>query len=197
QFEIAHPAPDHHRIRIEDVDDRGDRLAKLGPEPAQGRRGRPLAPGGPRGDLGQAQAPARAPPGEPPQPRPATPGGPPRPRPPTPPPPPHPVPRISPTTTPRPRPAPSLASASAKQLASFASRASTPSAAARSSRRRRPFRHVVFEVLSTPVGVSMAPGVPIPMQAGLLTPDSLSSKPTSFTTCDTTWSSPRAPPAGT
>ena len=58
-----------------------------------------------------------------------------------------PVPRMSPTTTLRPRPAPNMASASAKQLASFASLTSTPSAAARSSRTRRPLRHVRVGVL--------------------------------------------------
>ena len=77
-------------------------------------------------------------------------------------PPPTPVPRITPKTTAPSRPAPSIASESAKQLASFAMRTSRPSARERSRSSGRPLRHTVLELRSTPPAAESAPGVPTP-----------------------------------
>jgi hypothetical protein len=76
-----------------------------------------------------------------------------------------------------------VASARAKQFASFAIRTSTPSAAARSAPSARPFRHVVLEFLRIPVAGSIAPGVANPIHEGRRRPDPRSSMRTSLPTC--------------
>ena len=77
-------------------------------------------------------------------------------------PPPVPVPRITPKTTSWPAPAPSVASDSAKQLASFSRRTGLASARARSSRSGRPINQVELAFLTRPVAGEIAPGMPMP-----------------------------------
>jgi hypothetical protein len=90
---------------------------------------------------------------------------------------PTPVPRITPNTRRRPAPAPSLASDSAKQLASFSTRTSRPSARARSSASGRSLSWVELAFLIRPVTDEIAPGVPTPTLAR--TPSSPSTASTS------------------
>ena len=70
---------------------------------------------------------------------------------------------MTPNTTPSRwlAPAPSVASASAKQFASFSNVTRAPSAAARSRRNGRPLKHVVFEFFTRPSGV-IPPGIDTP-----------------------------------
>jgi hypothetical protein len=83
-------------------------------------------------------------------------------RPPTTMPPPVPVPTITPNTQVAPAAAPSLASESAKQLASLASRTGRPSICSRSSASERPFSHTEFAFVTSPVAGEIAPGLPTP-----------------------------------
>ena len=76
-----------------------------------------------------------------------------------------PVPRITAKTTPKPAPAPSVASDSARQLASLASATGWPSKATRSCCSGRPFRQVELQFFIRPPAAS-APGVPMPMLNG-------------------------------
>ena len=92
-------------------------------------------------------------------------------------PPPTPVPRITPNTTPMPAAAPSVASDSAKQLASLAMATGRPSARARSAPSGRPFSQVEFALRTSPVCGDSEPGMPIPIdEAG---PQPASASPTS------------------
>src|SRR5438309_11144616 len=93
---------------------------------------------------------------------PATPFEPPCTRPSTAIPPPQPVPRITAKTTCLPVPAPSVASETARQLASFAHRTSRPSARLRSLSNGFPFSHVELAFFTKPVFVEIVPGIPIP-----------------------------------
>jgi len=61
-----------------------------------------------------------------------------------------------------PAPAPSVASDSAKQFASFASRTGRSSARSRSACSGRPFSQVEFAFFTTPVAGEMTPGMPMP-----------------------------------
>ena len=80
-------------------------------------------------------------------------------------PPPQPVPRITPNTTPNPAPAPSVASLRAKQLASFSTRTSRPSAWLMSWSKRWPFSAMELAFLTRPVAGLITPGMPIPTVA--------------------------------
>src|SRR5206468_2212453 len=64
-----------------------------------------------------------------------------------------------------PRAAPSMASASAKQLASFAMRTGCFNARSRSPRRSRPLRHVELALRMSPVRSEVEPGVATPIVA--------------------------------
>jgi hypothetical protein len=77
-------------------------------------------------------------------------------------PPPQPVPMITPNTTDAPAAAPSLASESAKQLASLARRTGRSSRASTSWCSRRPFSHVELAFFTTPVAGEIVPGMPMP-----------------------------------
>src|SRR6266480_229696 len=77
-------------------------------------------------------------------------------------PPPQPVPRITAKTTCLPVPAPSVASETARQLASFAHRTSRPSARLRSLSNGFPFSHVELAFFTKPVFLEIVPGIPIP-----------------------------------
>ncbi len=86
-------------------------------------------------------------------------------------PPPHPVPRMTAKSSFDPAPAPSIASDSARQLASFETRTSRSRAAVRSSWNGRPFIHTAFELRTTPFAGEIDPGMPTPrgpMLAGLV-----------------------------
>jgi hypothetical protein len=76
-----------------------------------------------------------------------------------------PVPTITPNTTSSSAPAPSMASESAKQFASLASRTGRERAAERSSANGRPMSHCAFAFFITPLAGEMAPGVPTPTVA--------------------------------
>ena len=78
---------------------------------------------------------------------------------------PAPVPMMTPQTVLAPAPAPSMASETAKQLASFSMRTGRASASCRSRSRGRPLSHTVFAFLMTPVVGEMAPGMPTPTLA--------------------------------
>ena len=81
-------------------------------------------------------------------------------------PPPTPVPRITPNTARAPLPAPSIASDSAKQLASFATRTGRSSARSRSSLSGRPMSQVELAFLTSPLTRESAPGIPTPTVPG-------------------------------
>jgi len=78
---------------------------------------------------------------------------------------PQPVPRITPKTTSASAPAPSVASDSAKQLASLASRTGRPSVASRSACSGLSFKWVVLALRIRPVAGEGDPGMPTPMLA--------------------------------
>ena len=80
---------------------------------------------------------------------------------------PTPVPMMTPKTMRAPLPAPLVASARAKQLASFSITTGKPRRRARSAGRSRPFRHSVFEFFIKPVRLDSAPGVPMPITRAL------------------------------
>ena len=69
---------------------------------------------------------------------------------------------ITPKTTLAPAAAPSVASDSAKQLASLANRIGRSSSCDRSSASGLPFNQVEFEFLIRPVAGEIVPGMPIP-----------------------------------
>src|SRR6266852_4256872 len=96
---------------------------------------------------------------------PATPFEPPWTRPLTAIPPPQPVPNITAKTTCLPAPAPSVASETARQLASFAHRTSRPSARLRSLSKGFPINHVELAFFTKPVFVEIVPGIPMPTVA--------------------------------
>ena len=77
-------------------------------------------------------------------------------------PPPVPVPTITPKTTRAPLAAPSVASESAKQLASFAQRTARPNAFARSRSKARPLSQVELAFFTRPVAGESVPGMPTP-----------------------------------
>ena len=70
-----------------------------------------------------------------------------------------------PENQPYPAPAPSAASLSAKQLASFSTRTSRPSAWLMSWSKRWPFRPMELAFLTSPVAGLITPGMPIPTVA--------------------------------
>ena len=69
---------------------------------------------------------------------------------------------MTPKTTSAPAAAPSVASDSAKQLASLANRTGRSSRRDRSSASGRPFSQVEFEFLISPVAGEIVPGMPTP-----------------------------------
>ena len=86
----------------------------------------------------------------------------------------------APKTIAAPRPAPSVASDSAKQLASLASAIVRPSRVSRSRFNGIPFRHTELDPRSRPVARESDPGVPIPTLASSgATPHSRSASATS------------------
>ena len=77
-------------------------------------------------------------------------------------PPPQPVPRITAKTMRAPAAAPSVASETARQFASLASRTSRPMATLRSFSNARPLSQVELAFLITPVAARTLPGIPTP-----------------------------------
>ena len=73
-----------------------------------------------------------------------------------------PVPRMAAKTTGAPAPAPSVASDSARQLASFINTTRWPTALSTSACSGRPFRQVELQFFINPAAVAV-PGVPMPM----------------------------------
>src|SRR3989454_9044692 len=80
-------------------------------------------------------------------------------------PPPQPVPKITAKTMCLPAPAPSVASETARQLASLAQRTSRPSARPKSLSKGFPFSHVELAFFTKPVLVEIVPGMPQPTVA--------------------------------
>ena len=80
---------------------------------------------------------------------------------------------MTPKTMWAPAAAPSVASDSAKQFASLANRIGRSSSRDRSSASARPFSHVEFEFLISPVAGETVPGIPIPTLHGVATSRSM------------------------
>ncbi len=94
-------------------------------------------------------------------------------------PPPTPVPRMAAKTVSAPAPAPSVASDTARQSASLATRTGRDRAAATSRSKRRPLRTTLLAFLTSPLVGEIAPGMPMPTGTGGRMPNSCSIAPTS------------------